>query len=382
MAYKNVAVTVSDLLNPTACWILGAGASYDCNSTFPGSIPLASDLIPPEMVRGRLADELDRFITQGLISAANIEEALGGNTEATIDRIRALCLDPSGPIRDGAAYALKNLISLISGNLSMRQVSKWYENMGRDIGYAADNYIWLSSHACGNPGLSLITLNYDNVLDASFEIAQHMKLGVPRQYEAWENAIAALLSGLPVPRSDTGAFLKLHGSLGLYSCHNSMCKAYRLPIEPRRLYGTRPKGRVPGGDVAEMKCENCAQRLYEFILPPGHNKTEPEGAYFNFVYSEAKRALAEAPIWIVVGYSFPNHDIDMREILNDALMQRKRVVAGLHKMLIIDPKASDIADRIISAFPPVMEVVCINETFSGLARNLRKYSFSGETMFN
>jgi hypothetical protein len=366
MKYKTKSVTIADLLDPMACWILGAGASYDCDSSNELMLPLTCDMMPPDLVKERLSEELTRFIENGLLPGSTVQEALGHRIENTIDCIRGLCFDQNPTVVEAATYCLETIVSVIADNLSLWQV---VVAKGTGKGFGAENYLWLSSHVCSNPSLSLITLNYDELLDTTFRIARHWDLANPIQYGAWENAVTAFIEKRVPLQEESGVFVKLHGTLRLYSCHNPCCSMYREPVEVRKPNELEIIGIVPGGEPHE-KCINCAKSLHELILPPGHNKTQGEGAYFDFVYSKATQALANASVWIALGYSFPDYDLDMRELMSNALELRNTTSSDRHRMLIFDPNALAIGERLTAAFGPLLEPVCIKETFSGLVKKI------------
>jgi hypothetical protein len=187
------------------------------------------------------------------------------------------------------------------------------------------------------PKWSVLTLNYDSLLDWAFAQAPG-KIQV--QCANWKPLITAQLSKDAIPEMNDGVYLKLHGSLNLLSYHNRFCSIsnYRRPWCPGRF----PADVMLFQLIIDEKCPECSLEMHPLILPPGRNKTKEEGAYHDCVYTKAEEILCASNTWLFLGYSMPTYDIDLAAIL------KRAIEAGLRpeEVCVIDPSAEVIGKRL------------------------------------
>ncbi|MCJ7570332.1 MAG: hypothetical protein MUO82_00420 [Candidatus Thermoplasmatota archaeon] len=379
----------SGLLTNTTCWILGAGASYDCGGGDSFAIPLTNDLVIDkdnltqkviELVdTGKLrlnADELAgisnfrslpsphviegiRYLmAQGLLKSESIKQALGSNLEITLQMIRDLTIHKNPSIANIAVECFQDIVRCIATTISWAQMQSlsFMDQTGRvSLSYQANNYIWLSTMACHFPNWSILTLNYDELLDLGFRILLRMN-PPPVQYIAWksicDNFIYANSNHLKI-EFDHGVYLKLHGTLDIYECRNPDCGT------SRRLYRSNSDDAIISVWLQDKRppCPDCGMEGGEFIVPPGRNKSLNERAFDSIVVEHAYTALRQADQLILIGYSFPEYDFDIVELLKRALIGKDNI-----KIDVITPDAYDIANRLSMAIR--QPVNPIKESFS------------------
>ena len=73
------------------------------------------------------------------------------------------------------------------------------------------------------------------------------------------------------------------------------------------------------------------------IVPPMPEKEVPE--WLKQVWKEAELKLSQADCWIVCGYSLPDYDTAMQDML------RRASGPKLEKMFILDPNSEGLYDR-------------------------------------
>lgn len=112
------------------------------------------------------------------------------------------------------------------------------------------------------------------------------------------------------------------------------------------------KGRAQDGGLVSMP----------LIIPPVKNKSYAFfGDLFKTLWSQAEAAIVAADEIIVIGYSFPRTDTQSVELFNKALARRN----GVPRILIIDPNASEIGQRLSKTFAlPADNVFPIDDYFS------------------
>ena len=314
------------------CWIVGAGASFDCIQPGDFCVPLTKDLLKgrhPFSAGPRFMDELTTLLSSNprivdTLRAFDINDPLGCQIELTIEGFRRLASEVTD---DGvvAARCLAQLTRRIAEEITFAQGN----GLGLGDQYRAFNYFWLRAMCDRFPKWSVISLNYDSLLDWAFaQVPGEVQI----QYANWNRLITALLSMEAMPETSDGIYLKLHGSLHLFSCHNRVCPNYRRPW----CKGKYPSNVMLFQLVIDEKCPKCGLEMHPLILPPGRNKTKEEGAYHDCVYAKAEAVLFGSNTWLLLGYSMPTYDIDLAAIL-------KRAVEAGHKpveVCVIDPAAN------------------------------------------
>jgi hypothetical protein len=151
--------------------------------------------------------------------------------------------------------------------------------------------------------------------------------------------------GLPVPQIAEGVALpwrtedrmrvvKLEGSVPLMKVHGSL--NWSIQSNEMSIYQDARAAFRHGGDAA--------------IVPPMPEKEIP--TWLHPVWAEAERHLARAGCWVVCGYSLPQYDIAMREMLS-------RAAAGKRKTLfLLDPVSEQLRPR-WQEVAPGADITCL-----------------------
>jgi hypothetical protein len=334
-------------LRERTCWILGAGASLDCYGTGDPCLPLTRNLLDDSMVVGELFEKLRPLQKLGLDEPL---DRLGAQLETTIDKIRHLCESPNRQTSEVASSALRAVTNAIAKRLIVDQLKVFVDpdktSRSKYAHYSARNYLWLASGCCTFPNWAVITLNWDRLLDWAFETLAEMS-NLPRsaQYSNWQEYLERLSHAEGImPSQDASAYVKLHGSLDLFSCHNHACGGYRKPFAPKQgLKGLGFAYSITPHSYAE--CQVCGEPAVELVLPPGKNKTKGEGEYHEHVYALSERLLSQSDNWVVVGYSFPEYDEDVSSLLVKAIT-RPPLTGAYRNIWVIAPDCQSVCRRL------------------------------------
>lgn len=119
-----------------------------------------------------------------MLSQENWDNALKNNLESTFDEIRGLSIHRNDKIAKEASTCLIELIRQIGWSIRNAQNRLWmlYEDIDMFL-YNAINYIWLISSCSFLPHWSVITLNYDEVLDNGFQTFLNWNMKpIPKQF--------------------------------------------------------------------------------------------------------------------------------------------------------------------------------------------------------
>jgi hypothetical protein len=90
-----------------------------------------------------------------------------------------------------------------------------------------------------------------------------------------------------------------------------------------------------GGLIRYVDCRPSRGRRYRVaVFPPGGADMKP----FRQIFDLAERILSTATVWLVIGYSLPDGDEDMRQLL-------RRSASQLGRLCIADPQSSEVVQR-------------------------------------
>jgi sugar/nucleoside kinase (ribokinase family) len=87
------------------------------------------------------------------------------------------------------------------------------------------------------------------------------------------------------------------------------------------------------------------------IVPPLAEKETPD--WLKPVWHVAERLLSQADTWIVCGYSLPNYDIAINDLL------RSTAKSNLRHLYILDPYSEPLRKKYASIAPDA-DVVCLS----------------------
>jgi hypothetical protein len=184
--------------------------------------------------------------------------------------------------------------------------------------------------------LCVITTNYDLMIDCALhQMGKPPNLGFEYGQHGGNSGREVgnlyALGGVPV--------FKLHGAVNWFSMNGG---SGDVRVDGRLIeIALAEKGRA----VIPVAC----QHQYEgpgtpVIVPPTFSKSDLH-PLFKSVWSGAARSLVEANLLVFVGYSFPLSDVEMRYFLARSLTGN----AGIRRILLVDPKARELHERITSA---------------------------------
>jgi hypothetical protein len=321
-------------------------------------------------ITDELRNLLEPLINRALLSTRDFEEAVGRRIEKTVDELRGLTTNEDVVTRREAVDALRELVRVIAAMVSVGSIGAMYYD---EEEFRAENYGWLAYHSAAFPDWSIVTLNYDTVLDWAFEFligfvnSRHQDLQLPRQYLHWRSFIKRIGSrpNTDSMSFDSGMFVKLHGCLEFFSCQNANCKKYRVPYVPDSSAYGRP--RFFG--LREEQCPSCGENAVELILPPGRNKTRGESLYHDWVYSIAEAVASRSSTWICLGYSCPDYDEDVVDFLKRSLADRNARSLPT-QIYAVTPDAVEVANRLGQRL--VHRVFAYSSTFTQLVSSARR----------
>ena len=167
-----------------------------------------------------------------------------------------------------------------------------------------------------------ISLNYDILLDnVLFEVAEQRgdrarpAYGCDIQTEAYKQ------------RKEYGRLLKLHGSLNWLYC--ASCRRLEIGMSKagesvstckvvRELYRSQPLEDHYEGRRDAAPCKECSTPLRPVIITPTRTK-DYRNPHIQGIWYQAERALRQAEHVCFVGYSLPDDDLEVIDLLRRGL---------------------------------------------------------------
>ena len=169
--------------------------------------------------------------------------------------------------------------------------------------------------------IGIVTTNYDIVIEKLLGPLDSGRLGGFNYGRIGETLLGhyyinSQWTYMPAPISGKIPLLKLNGSLNWALSSDGKIVKY---------IDTRP---------------SRGRRYQVLILPPAigtkHDKLQP-------VWKHAKQVLSAADVWIFCGYSMPNYDQDVRELLKASGKDGKRII-------ILDVKPEPVRHKLYNLF--------------------------------
>lgn len=392
--------TVDLRITANTCWIVGAGASYDAMGTvdeygeIETCLPLAFQLMKD--VPQNLLDCLLKLQSAFPFDTKDqpFESILQYQIGPVMDWLRSAVAQEQSEVAELGHRCLRGLVEFISRSLLLKEVtSRLTPGSPNGFQYRAGNYLWLASKAYWMKEWSIVSLNYDLLLDRAFrEISQYDTS--ESQFDAWCELIESYYAKADFSPSHEGIYLKIHGTLDAFECLNVDCAKYRRPFQSVQKTAYQILKRGSADDIFELKqrthfvdhlgvepplCESCGTKSYELILPPGTNKTPSESDYYNMLFRRAGSALQRADTWILLGYSCPDYDADTIGLLRDSLRNKKSTQFGDLVIWVIAPDAQEIAKRLSGqlAYP----IGFANQTFTEFVNTVLAMTHSQRPSF-
>jgi hypothetical protein len=206
---------------------------------------------------------------------------------------------------------------------------------------------------------SFITLNYDLLLDDAVSTNNHRLLGdyaLPFTDVLHFEQYKRILRNERMP-SDVD-ILKLHGSLNWASCTkcNQPYLAHYWPY--RRL---RQEER-------HEECPLCRAALSPILVPPTFRKDIGRYSFLTPVWRRAEEVIRQADELIVIGYSFPEADLEAKWLFRRALLGRASRVG----LCLVEPDAK-VREKIRAFFLDTAEISNEYESFTDYCRKTGCY---------
>ncbi|RNI22622.1 SIR2 family protein [Rufibacter latericius] len=196
---------------------------------------------------------------------------------------------------------------------------------------------FLTSLNCLNKNVSIITMNYDTLLDESFDFLypKHALIDYCinfmnfEQYDKidafywWVNPREPVIiwdNKVPTPIK----VLKIHGSLNwkyCNCCNQVLLTPWDTTID---LESQGFKGRIgascenPEEIIFDLKCPNDQNSFDTFIVPPSHIKNL-DHPVISKLFDEAAFEIRKTKKIIFIGYSFPEADIHIKALFKKNL---------------------------------------------------------------
>ena len=182
--------------------------------------------------------------------------------------------------------------------------------------------------------VSIISLNFDTLIrenyydkiciDYKIQFSQSI---VNRGYKKFDHCIP---------------LLKLHGSIDWGWCKNCGAIILNGPW-------------VKSDSYYNIECEKCKSPIDPFIIVPFEN-TEEYPEWFNALWKQAEMELSTANTIYFIGYSIPEYDTDMLNLIKNSINKFTNIV-------IIDPQAEIIKSKLLKIGLRSEKIEMVNSGF-------------------
>ena len=207
--------------------------------------------------------------------------------------------------------------------------SKWHNRRGHNVCgfFKSSEHVELSSKLFGGIGdkVSILTTNYDVILERMLSPQNSNDVLAPGfSYEGIATELESLgdpgntMWGRPVIAAGKIAICKLHGSLSWKKVTNE------------------------NNDDELMRMTDCspANNGQSYIVPPMLDKNvEP---LMKHTWDTARKLLSACRCLVFIGYSLPEYDIEISNLLRESLSD------SLEEIAIFDPKPTKIVNNIVN----------------------------------
>lgn len=354
-------------------FVLGAGASH------PDGVPLQRDILPQilsdenqEIKKSEIGKIVTEFIKDNFEFNRELNlyprlEAVFGFIDYFIQHNESLNSKYTNSLlRDIKEYLIKLVHYIV--NLNTDKNSHYY------------NLFW-ETVAENVPNSSIITLNYDTLLEQSFEflfkknyyldycipLMNYEKLPQLKNYNFWINPREPVLVNedvTPVPVK----IIKLHGSLNWKYCN--CCNLTLLTPWDRKIDLNRGKFlgyTYPEKEEYEFRCPIDETDFETLIMPPSYLKTLHHPVISQLLV-EASREIRSTRKIIFIGYSMSDADLHIIALF------KKHIQPGT-EVITINPKKKDSLELSYKSIS--RDVKFINVSFEELLeKNLLKEMIS------
>lgn len=205
---------------------------------------------------------------------------------------------------------------------------------------------------------SIISFNYDEIIDSALigfnrdnsnseKQPQLLNLQYLISKVSSKESLFSSLGGERRAEAGRGILLKLHGSLFWTSCTQSDCpnRFYinmsnedHIIIDEERYY------KNPGFDLCPEVpsfCGLCGNKLERVFVYPSAYKQISAVPRIRVLWQEAHRVLSSATHYVIIGYSLPDTDFDVKNLIRQSCYADKG-----RSWRIVDPKWKDVLRRL------------------------------------
>jgi hypothetical protein len=263
---------------------LGAGFSA------PANVPLASQLFDA-------SPDVDRVSRQRLVDRVlqrwnDWKDATGRSPEEYLAHLQ----ESAGRAWLDAQWYVGLVIALAMGRVELVGMKPTItrHNLNRTTGVQAHEAFWTTIFR-RTEDISVLTTNYDILPERGIRHKRRPRVPRPGFHYGWG---PEPLAGGGYPSYSHIQKILAAGTVPVYKLHGSVSWSYRNG-QLVRYHDCRPAIR---GDAA--------------IVAPVTAKALP--TYLESVWTNAKCALTSSHTWLVVGYSLPQYDALVRELLRDS----------------------------------------------------------------
>jgi hypothetical protein len=151
-------------------------------------------------------------------------------------------------------------------------------------------------------------------------------------------------SAPPVVGGRNAPLLKLHGSIAWHVCRNAACSITDCLI-----------ARCNCQPCASPRCTCCGDSCKPVLVLPSMKKTFSSYPQLGRMWERAHAAVKGARTFAVFGFSFPQSDCLICDVVRDAFNSSDT----LNDVIVIDVDPSRIAERIVSLLPQRRDVTVV-----------------------
>jgi hypothetical protein len=295
-------------------WIFGAGASHSS----PYNTPLQKDLLDHFVTKkgpGPKSAEIFKIINDVLpgASASNVLlEELFSAYELRASHPRS-SMEEVGKAK-GAIHTLHGALAKAVMAYGPGSLPKWkpYQRNKQDAPYAElmEKLYPIDADAADIRKHGLVTMNYDIHLDRcviNMRLPAAGEMDVDYGIDFTDYRIPGSFER---PRPRAILLLRPHGSLNWLRC-----------LACRAIFTTVSKH----ADVSKRSlCSSCkTQKLDRILVHPSYlrNYSDPS---LQIIWGRMQEELIASDRWVFVGYSLPDADVHLRDVLRHAFMARRR----------------------------------------------------------
>lgn len=294
-------------------FILGAGASYGAG------MPLAREIFDQAYIRevhkacwlGNNSLELRQTL-----EVADLVRSAGAGFQTLYDDW----------VSSSDTQAIDRFESAIDSVLFWAETATFHKSgRNREIASVGDYFsfaAWLITEREMRGSVNLLTFNYDLLVEHSLSFDQFNYGSATKRMFCPKESASLVGDGLP--RFRTGIqILKPHGSMNWLLC--SRCNLVRCGRD--NLWRLQ--------SLSKERCAKCSGPLRKLFVPPLNAQ---KADFLTAIWTDVAAALSRSKIVVVIGYSFPEYDSYVRDLVRQSLHPDA-------VMLIIDPTAFKFPER-------------------------------------